>query len=79
MEPDGVVWLHASMSYQDTKDMPTYDDLKLLHKAAFDEGYSYQAFVPTDEHISIRDNVLHLWGKEDGTPALPDFGRFGTI
>jgi hypothetical protein len=50
-----------------------------LHSAVFGEGHAYQVFVPTSEHINLKENVLHLWGKADGTPALPDFGRFGTI
>jgi hypothetical protein len=78
VEPDGTEWVHASISRYENV-MPTYDDLKLLHQAVFREGYSYQCFVPPKENINIKDNVLHLWGRLDGKPALPDFGRFGTI
>lgn len=75
---DGVEWIHASISYSDVEQMPTYDDLKLLHQAVF-PGISYQVFVPEDQHINIRNNVLHLWGRADGKGVLPDFGKHGTI
>lgn len=76
-EDDGE-WIHASISYSDPEQMPTYDDLKLLHQAIF-PGHAYQVFVPSAEHINIRNNVLHLWGRADGARVLPDFGKHGTI
>jgi hypothetical protein len=72
-------WIHASISYKASYRIPSYADLKMLHRAVFEDGHAYQCFVPPDEHINITDNVLHLWGRADGKPALPDFGRFGTI
>jgi hypothetical protein len=78
IEPGGVEWVHASISHSHGV-MPTYGDLKILHQAVFEPGYSYQVFVPPAEHINITANVLHLWGRLDGAPALPNFGRFGTI
>lgn len=74
----GCDWIHASISGA-MGTMPTYADLKLLHRAVFEEGHAYQVFVPTAEHINLRENVLHLWGRADGKPVLPDFGRFGSI
>jgi hypothetical protein len=74
-----VCWVHASVSVRDEKLMPTYEDLKLLHHAVWGEGHAYQCFVPSDEHVNIRSNALHLWGRLDGQRVLPDFGRFGTI
>lgn len=74
----GVEWIHASASHRDTRRMPSYGELKQMHAAVF-SGPAYQVFVPPDEHINIRSNVLHLWGRMDGAPALPNFGRFGTI
>lgn len=77
---DGGPWVHASISYHDTAYMPTYADLAQLHRAVWgDTGHAYQVFVPPAEHINIRPNVLHLWGRMDGLSELPDFGRFGTI
>jgi hypothetical protein len=75
----GTDWLHASFSYQMRTRIPGYADLKLMHYAVFGEGHAYQCFVPTAEHINITSNVLHLFGRLDGKPVLPDFGRFGTI
>jgi hypothetical protein len=71
-------WLHASISGA-MGTMPSYEDLKLLHRAVFVEGHAYQVFVPTTEHINLKENVLHLWGHADGSPALPNFGGFGSI
>jgi hypothetical protein len=77
-DDDGIDWRHASMTAEDG--VPTYEDLKLLHRAAFVHGgWAYQCFAPPSEHISIHDNALHLWGHCDGSPALQNFGRFGTI
>lgn len=72
-------WIHASISRYRASDMPSYADLKEMHAAVFPDGHAYQCFVPPSEHISIRNNVLHLWGRADGQPHLPTFGRFGTI
>lgn len=77
-EPDGSQWIHASISYSDRETMPSYEDMCLLHKACF-PGFAYQVFAPVDKHIDLVHNVLHLWGRADGKPAMPNFGRFGTI
>jgi hypothetical protein len=75
----GTDWVHASISYQMKQRIPSYADLKMLHRAVFGDGHAYQCFVPEDEHININSNVLHLFGRADGKPALPNFGRYGTI
>lgn len=75
-QPDGREWVHASIAGHGW--MPTYDDLVVLHRAAFD-GPAYQVFAPSSEHINIHEYALHLWGRLDGRPALPDFGRYGSI
>lgn len=65
-------WIHASISWVDH--MPTYDDLKLLHNAAFgDTRWAYQVFAPASDHVNIHKHALHLYGRLDGRPALPDF------
>lgn len=68
---DGDEWIHASISRRDG--IPAYDDLVLLHRAVFGDGWAYQVFAPPDEHINIHGRCLHLWGRIDGKPALPDF------
>ena len=67
----GNLWIHASISRID--EMPTYEDLKLMHKACFNNGFAYQVFVPEKDHVNFHAYVLHLWGRLDGTPVLPDF------
>lgn len=81
-DPDsepGVDWVHASIAYHDRHRMPSYSDLKQMHAAVFEQGHAYQCFVPPGDHVNITSNVLHLWGRLDGQPALPNFGRMGTI
>lgn len=75
----GVPWAHASVSYADEWRVPSYSDLKQMHAAVFGDGHAYQCFVPPGEHVNIRANVLHLYGRLDGQPVLPNFGREGTI
>ncbi len=71
---DDVEWLHASIAF--TERMPTYEELAILHRAVFGrKRYSYQLFVPESSHVNIHAHALHLWGRVDGKPALPDFGK----
>lgn len=75
---DGAEWIHASMTRRDR--CPSYEDLCLLRRAAFGgDGWAYQVFAPAAKHINAHEHALHLWGRADGAPVLPDFGRFGTI
>ena len=75
---DGDDWVHASIAWAET--MPTYDDLKLLHLAVFGDGWAYQVFAPPSDHVNIHAYALHLFGRSDGKPALPDFtGGTGSI
>jgi hypothetical protein len=76
---NGAEWIHASIAYSDHVTMPTYQDLKTLHQAVFGEGYAYQIFVPTRDHVDLHETALHLWGRSDGKPVLPEFGGMGTI
>ena len=68
---DGVDWIHASIAHADR--MPTYDELKHLHQAVFVTGWAYQVFAPPSDHVNIHSYALHLFGRADGKPALPDF------
>ena len=68
---DGVDWIHASIAWADH--MPTYEDLKLLHRAVFEAGWAYQVFAPPSDHVNIHQFALHLFGRQDGAAALPDF------
>ena len=75
----GTDWIHASIAHREHYRMPSYSEMKQMHQAVFGGGYAYQVFTAPDDHININNRVLHLWGRYDGKPALPDFGRFGTI
>lgn len=70
-EHDGDEWIHASIAYP--THMPRYEDLKLLHQAVFGDGWAYQVFAPPTDHVNIHEHALHLFGRLDGKPALPDF------
>jgi|JI10StandDraft_1071094.scaffolds.fasta_scaffold267220_2 hypothetical protein len=75
----GTDWVHASVAYKDPTRMPSYNDLKRMHRGVFGDGHAYQVFAPAAEHVNIRSNALHIWGRLDGLPVLPNFGRLGTI
>lgn len=68
---DGDEWVHASIAHEHT--MPLYEELKMLHAAVFGDGWAYQVFAPPSDHVNIHEFALHLWGRLDGKPALPDF------
>ncbi|PZG04946.1 hypothetical protein C1I95_32970 [Micromonospora craterilacus] len=70
---DDVEWVHASISR--TTEMPSYADLKLLHTAVFGDRWAYQVLAPPADHVNIHDRALHLFGRLDGHPSLPDFTR----
>jgi hypothetical protein len=74
---DDAEWIHASMSRAGR--VPDYDDLVLMHRAVFGDGWAYQVFAPPSAHINLHEHCLHLWGRLDGQPVLPDFGAAGTI
>ena len=75
---DGHDWTHASIAWNDYT--PTYEDLAKLHHAVYGDGWAYQVFAPPSEHVNIHEHALHLWGRLDGRPALPDFtGGTGSI
>jgi hypothetical protein len=76
-EPAGLEYVHASWSWQTRE--PNYGELVHLHKAVWPEGYAYQVFAPPSDHVNIHMYALHLWGRLDGKPILPEFGKFGTI
>ncbi len=63
--------VHASISHPAS--LPSYDELKLLHRAVFGDGWAYQVFAPPSDHVNIHAFALHIWGRLDGTPMLPDF------
>lgn len=70
---DGADWIHASIAGRD--EMPSYEDLKLLHDAVFGGFWAYQVFAPPAEHVDIHEHALHLWGRLDRKPALPLFSQ----
>lgn len=80
-EDDGVDWLHASIApLQNTEPPVEYEILATLRYAVWGlDGWAFQVFAPPSDHINIRANALHLWGRLDGKPTHPNFGRYGTI
>jgi hypothetical protein len=74
----GYDWIHGSVSRKDR--LPDYDDLVKLKEFAFGpDRYAYQVFPPDDKHVNIHPNCLHLWGRLDGSAALPEFSKGGSI
>jgi hypothetical protein len=74
---DGVLWIHTSFSR--ITQVPTYEELGRLKWAVFADGWAYQVFAPAAHHINIHPHALHLWGRADGQPDLPDFSWLGSI
>lgn len=75
---EGVEWIHASIACEER--LPNYSEMYDLHRGVWgDDGYSYEIHPPKDQHVNIHQNALHLWGRADGKPVLPEFGKFGTI
>lgn len=70
-------WVHASIAHPDRD--PTYSELVILHRVVFPNAWAYQVFAPVEAHVNIHEHALHLWGRFDGEPVLPNFGEFGTI
>lgn len=38
-----------------------------------DGEWDYQVFAPPSDHVNIHNYALHLFGRLNGKPALPDF------
>lgn len=76
-----VPWIHASIcSHPSGASVPAYEELAALRAAVWGEqGWAFQVFAPPAQHIDIRANALHLWGRADGARVHPDFGWAGTI
>jgi hypothetical protein len=72
VDDDGVhdLWIHASMSRRGR--VPSYEDLKRLHRAVF-PGWAYSVWAPPSEHVNLHEHVLHIFGPVDGLARLPDF------
>ena len=76
-EEDGEVWLHASISRRD-RALPTYEDLKTVHRLFMPGLVAYQLFMPSDEHVNLAE-VLHLWACVTRR-VTPDFtGGTGSV
>lgn len=76
---DGHEWVHASMSLGRLNRVPTYEELKLLHRAVFGDGWAYHVFAPASDHVNDHEFCLHLWGRLDGAPVLPNFAVMGSV
>jgi hypothetical protein len=75
-DPD-IKWLHASMSFKSK--LPTYQDMKIVKNIFIGEDRTaFQVFPPSDQHINLHENTLHLFSclTKD---ILPDFRREGGI
>lgn len=73
-DDDGVEWLHVSIAFPDRN--PSYLELVAVHRAIFGRGrWAVQVFAPEDQHVNLHEHALHLFGKVDGKPVLPDFTR----
>jgi len=63
-------WVHASLAGPVD---PSYRELTIVKSAVFRDGHAYMVMVPVAEHVNISEHALHLYGRLDGSPALPTF------
>jgi hypothetical protein len=75
-ELDGNLWGHASLSHRDGA-LPGWYPLRDVHRLLYPDLVGVQVVAPESQHVNIAE-VAHLWTRLDA-PAVPDFGRFGTI
>jgi len=74
--PDGSEWLHASLAWADRD--PTYRELAAMKAVVFGRRRpAYMVLPPESEHVNIHEHALHLYGRADGVPQLPDFTMGG--
>lgn len=62
--------VHASMAFVDRD--PTYLEMAHLQRSVWPGGYAYMVFAPEEFHVNIHEHALHLWGRLDGKPLLPE-------
>lgn len=68
IEADGLDYIRASLAGFD--EPPTQSELQVLHMAVFGDGHAYQVFPPPQH---AHPYSLHLFGRADGEPAMPEF------
>lgn len=75
-EDDKQIWIHVSVS-RSNGTVPDYRDMKYVKDCFFGNNrYAYQVFPTQEDHYTLPFiEVLHLWGRADGHPVLPDFLR----
>jgi hypothetical protein len=76
-EDDGSLWAHASFSLHGGDRVPEWYLLRDAHWLLYPDVPAVQVVAPRSQHVNIAE-VAHLWTRLDA-PAVPDFGRFGTI
>lgn len=74
-------WLHASLAW--AARTPSHDEMRMLHRAVFGRRrWAYHVHAPADRYVDGtgttpvgpgHEHALHLWGRVDGSPAMPDF------
>ena len=76
-EEDGELWVHVSACGREGGrfSLPSWESLKRVKHDFFGDGWAYQVFPPKEDYVNIHPYVLHLFGRFDGKPALPDFTR----
>jgi hypothetical protein len=76
-EADGGLWAHMSLAFHRSDDLPGWEALRDAHWLLYPDMPAVQVVAPRSRHVNIAE-VAHLWTRLDA-PAVPDFGRFGTI
>ena len=71
-EIDGVWWRHTSVTRYDGR-MPRHLDVAFIKREFHGDGYAYGVHPPKAKYVDIHSRCLHVWGRLDGAPVLPEF------
>lgn len=59
-EPWGRL-LHASVSYEDVKHRPSWEDLTAIKDAVFGDVDASMILPKREDYVNLRENCFHLW------------------
>jgi hypothetical protein len=76
LEDDGNIWLHASLAHG--KRLPERPEMGRVKDWVFGPArWAYEVWPPEAAYVNLRE-VLHLWGRLDGSPVLPEFSALAS-
>lgn len=69
---DGLDWDHVSVSIENGKYPPTWDDMSFVKDLFFDEEETVVQYHPPKScYVNVHPGVLHMWRPHKKTIPLP--------